>query len=221
MTRRLACLLLSVLLLPLAALAQAQAQAQAPAAPVEGVDYVVIPGGQPWQADGRIEVAELFAYTCHHCANFAPKLEAWKRRQPADVRVAYVPAAYDPRDSYGRAYFAAEQLGVLGKVHAQLFRAIHELQSVPMGNASPGELATFARDEGVDMARFQAAMDSPAVDAKMRHAHDFALASGMEGTPTLVVAGKYRVQASSHEDALRIAGQLVAIERAARKHQAR
>jgi thiol:disulfide interchange protein DsbA len=212
MTRRLACLLLSLLLLPLAA------AAQSPAAPVEGVDYAIIPGGQPWQADGRIEVAELFAYTCHHCADFAPKLEAWKRAQPADVRVACVPAAYDPRDGFGRAYFAAEQLGVLGKTHAELFRALHQQQSLPM-NASDGELAVFARDQGVDMAKFQAAMASPAVDAKMQRAHDFAAASGMEGTPTLVVAGKYRVQARTHEDALRIAGQLVAMERAARQQR--
>lgn len=212
MTRRLACLLLTLLLLPLAA------SAQLPAAPVEGVDYVAIPDGQPWQADGRIEVAELFAYTCHHCADFAPKLEAWKRSQPADVRVAYVPAAYDPRDGFGRAYFAAEQLGVLGKVHAELFRAIHQQQSLPM-NASDGELAVFARDQGVDMAKFQAAMASAEVAAKMQRAHDFAAASGMEGTPTLVVAGKYRVQAPTHDDALRIAGQLVAMERAARQQR--
>ncbi|HVI57888.1 MAG TPA: thiol:disulfide interchange protein DsbA/DsbL [Luteimonas sp.] len=211
MTRPLALLLLLLSLLPAAACAQALAP------PVEGVDYVAIPGGEPWLADGRIEVAELFAYTCHHCADFAPQLEAWKRRQPADVRVAYVPAAYDPRDGYARAYFAAEQLGVVGKLHAPLFRAIHEAQSVPMGNASDGELATFAADEGVDAAKFAAAMASPAVAAKMQRARAFAIASGMEGTPTLVVAGKYRVQARTHEDALRIAGQLVAMERAARK----
>lgn len=211
MTRRHASflLLLQCLLLPLLACAQ-----QSPV-PVEGEDYVAIPGGQPWApADGGIEVAELFAYTCHHCADFAPQLEAWKRTQPADVRVRYVPAAYDPQDNYARAFFAAEQLGVLARAHAALFEAVHASQTVPMSRPSVDELATFFAAQGVDAAKFKAAMASPQVDARMRQAREFALASGMRGTPTLVVAGRYRVQAGSHAEALRIATQLVATERA-------
>jgi len=53
----------------------------------------------------------------------------------------------------------------------------------------------------------------------MKHAREFALASGLEGTPTLIVDGKYRIQARTHEDALRIADHLVAMERdATRPH---
>lgn len=206
-------LLVQCLLLPLAACAQPAA-----GGPVEGEDYVVIPGGQRWSsADDRIEVAEIFAYTCHHCADFQPQLDAWKRRQPADVRVSYVPAAFSPQDNYGRACFAALQLGVLDRLHAPLFRAVHTEQTVPMSHASVDELAAFAHGEGIDAAKFKAAMASPAVDAMMQRAREFAIASGLRGTPTLVVDGKYRVQAASHEQALRVAEQLVAMERAARK----
>ena len=54
-------LLLALAWLPGAALAQSTPQA--------GRDYVEIPGGQAWAArPGRIEVAELFGYTCPHCA---------------------------------------------------------------------------------------------------------------------------------------------------------
>jgi thiol:disulfide interchange protein DsbA len=41
--------------------------------------------------------------------------------------------------------------------------------------------------------------------------------SQITGTPSLIIDGKYRVQAASHEQLLRVAGQLVAMERAARK----
>src|SRR3546814_7010936 len=85
--------------------------AQSATGPVEGHDYVVIPDGQRWStADDRIEVAEVFAYTCHHCADFEPTLAAWKRKQPADVRVDYVPAAFRPTDNYARAAFAFGQM---------------------------------------------------------------------------------------------------------------
>ena len=65
-----------LLLLPLAAGA-------APAGPVAGVDYVEIEGGKPYRAQpGRVEVAEVFAYWCRHCADFAPQLEACKAKLP-------------------------------------------------------------------------------------------------------------------------------------------
>ena len=68
-----ALLLLALAWLPGAALAQSTPQA--------GRDYVEIPGGQAWAArPGRIEVAELFGYTCPHCAHFEPLLAQWKQR---------------------------------------------------------------------------------------------------------------------------------------------
>ncbi|MDN5781662.1 MAG: thiol:disulfide interchange protein DsbA/DsbL, partial [Luteimonas sp.] len=187
---------------------------------VEGEDYVFIPEGQRWSsADDRIEVVEIFAYTCHHCADFQPQLEAWERKQPADVRVSYVPAAFSPGDVYARACFAAQQLGMLDQLHGPLFRAIHASQTMPSSHPSADELAAFASRKGVDAAKFKAAMASPAVDAMMQRARQFAIASGLRGTPTLVVDGKYRVQAPSHEQALRVAEQLIAMERAARKRR--
>src|SRR3546814_10940867 len=107
-------------------------------------------------------------------------------------------------------------MGVLDKLHGPLFHAIHDAQTVPISNASADELATFVRGEGIDADRFKAAMASPEVDALMQRARDFAIASGLRGTPTLIVDGKYRVQATSHEQALQDAEQLVAMKRAAR-----
>ena len=211
MTRRLVLLPLVLLLsalLPMLALAQSDA-------PVAGRDYVVIAGGQPWQPlNGKIEVVEVFAYTCHHCADFRPLLDAWKRGLPRDVRVNYVPAAFNPDDTYSRAFFAAQRMGVVAKTHAALFDAIHVQRSVPMGNASADELGAFYRSQGVDATRLEKTMASAAVSADMRRARQFQIASGIEGTPTLIINGKYRVQARSLEDTLRIADQLIAMLRA-------
>lgn len=182
-----------------------------------GAQYATIDDGLRWQpADGRIEVVEVFAYTCGHCAAFQPLLEAWLRKAPKDVRFHYVPAAYDPGNSYARFYFATEALGAAKKTHRETFTAIHDSYALPARSASPGELAAFAQSLGVDAARLGTAMAGPQVDAKMAAAREFAVRNGIDATPTLVINGKYRVQGRTFADTLRIADELIARERAAR-----
>lgn len=214
MTARFALLL--ALLLPLVPLQATAAGAAAPAPLVEGQDYAVIPNGKPYApVAGKIEVAEIFMYSCHHCADFEPMVQAWKAKLPKDVSFNYVPLVYDLDEPFALGYFASQQLGTLGKTHAATFNAVHETHDMP-GNPSFGELATFYASLGVDEAKFRAAAANPAVVARMQQARTFAMASGLDGTPALVVAGKYLVNGRTFEDRLRIAGQLVARERASR-----
>ena len=164
--------------------------------PVAGVDYVPIANGQPLQpGSGRIEVAEVFGYTCPHCATFEPELSAWKKRQPADVSVVQVPAPFGGYwDPYARAFYAAEALGVLEQSHQAMFNAIHLQRSMPVGaNTGAAELAPFYAQYGVDAKRFADAYNSFGVDAKINRARQFAVKSGVEGTPSIVVNGKYLV----------------------------
>ena len=198
----------------LLALAWLPGAAPAQPTPQAGRDYVEIPGGQAWAArPGRIEVAELFGYTCPHCAHFEPLLAQWKQRQGKDVDLALVPAVYGGAwDVWARAFFAASDLGLLPRSHEAVFAAIHRDGRLPR-NPSAQELGTFFSSYGVDGDRFRAAMADPKVDARMDRAREFAIASGAEGTPTLVVNGRYRVTAASLEDALRITDWLVARER--------
>ncbi|MCW5580919.1 MAG: thiol:disulfide interchange protein DsbA/DsbL [Luteimonas sp.] len=194
-------------LLPLAVAAQP--------APVEGEDYVRIEGGQPWQAEaGTIEVVEVFAYPCGHCDQFRPMLDAWKRKAPKDVRLRLVPAAYEPGDALARGFFAAESMGRLEQTHAALFDAIHREYTLPARGTSSGEVVAFLAGRGLDAGQLRAAMASPATDAKMNAAREFAVRSGIRGTPTLIINGKYRVQGRTLQDSLRIADALVAMERA-------
>jgi thiol:disulfide interchange protein DsbA len=189
------------------------------ATPVEGTDYVVIPGGMPFAPlNGKVEVVEVFGYTCIHCAHFQPQVDAWKKKQPAYVRFTPVPAAFGGSwIPYARAYYAAEKLGVLGKTHSVMFKALHEEGSLPIQNASPEEIAAFYARYGANAKAFVAAMASADVDAKLARSKEFAIASEVQGTPTVIVNGKYRVTARSLDDVLRITDYLVARERAARK----
>ena len=204
MTRTLLGLLFS-LLLPAAAFAAT------PAAPVEGVDYVLIDGAQPYRPlQGKVEVVEVFAYWCPHCAQFQPMVDAWKRRLPQGVRFTYVPLATESGDPLSRAYFASEALGAVERTHAALFRAMHDDGTMPM-NPSDGELQDWFVGQGLPAARLKAAWNSPATAANLRHASAFEHAVDIEGTPTLVVNGRYRIISGDHEAMLRTADALIAM----------
>lgn len=187
--------------------------------PVAGVDYVAIPEGKPYAPlKGKVEVVEVFGYTCIHCAHFQPMLNAWHKKQPSWVRFTPVPAAFGGIwTPYARAYYAAAKAGVLSKTHDAMFKALHEEGSLPIQNASAQEIAAFYKGYGADPKAFVAAMESPATALLLERSKEFALASGIEGTPTIIVNGKYRVTASSPEETLRVADYLVAKERAAQK----
>ncbi|HEX7802251.1 MAG TPA: thiol:disulfide interchange protein DsbA/DsbL [Pseudoxanthomonas sp.] len=198
--------LLLLALLPLSAFASD---------PVAGVDYVEIPDGKPYAPlNGKVEVVEVFGYTCIHCAHFQPSVSAWHKKQPSYVRFTPVPAAFGGFwTPYARAYYAAAKLRVLAKTHDAMFKALHEQGSLPIQNASSNEIAAWYANYGADPQAFVAAMESPATDLLLERSKEFAVATGIEGTPTLIVNGKYRVTAGSFEDALRITDYLVKKER--------
>lgn len=185
------------------------------AGPVAGTDYVEIADGKRLGPDdGKIEVVEVFGYWCHHCANFEPMLERWQSKQDKDVRVTYLPLPRSPDDPLAIAYFASQSIGGLARSHAATFDAIHDTRALP-GNPTIDEIGVFYAGLGLDEGKFKAAVASPATKAKVVPAREFALGSGVEGTPTLIVNGRYRVTGRTLEDNLRIAGELIERERAA------
>ncbi|MFL3628842.1 thiol:disulfide interchange protein DsbA/DsbL [Xanthomonas campestris] len=206
---------LSLLLLILLPLAACATDKKAP--PVEGEDYVLIDGGQPYAPlAGKVEVAEVFGYTCPHCAHFEPTLEAWTAKQPAYVRVTPVPAAFGGFwDAFARAYFAADTLGVAKRSHRAMFDAIHEKHTVPTQNVAPEELAAFYVAYGVPQQRFIDTLKSAAVEDKVKAAREFATRAKIPGTPALVVNGRYLITARDYTDMLRVADYLIAREHAA------
>ena len=184
-------------------------------APVAGTDYVVIENGQPFAQGAGIEVAEVFAYWCGHCAAFEPLVSAWKARLPADVNFVAVPAVFDERDQFPRAFYASQAMGTLERTHAATFNAIH-IERKLRQNADADSIVAFYGGLGVDAERLRSTMQSFAVNANLGRARQFATRSGVDATPTIVVNGKYRVIGGrSLEDILRITDHLVAMERAA------
>lgn len=183
---------------------------------VEGRDYVLIENGTPYQPlAGKIEVAEVFAYWCDHCARFQPLIDAWKRKLPRDVRLTYVPLPSGSSDVFARGYFATQANGTLAKVHAPLFVAIHEQKTLP-SNPSIDELSAWYGEQGLSATKLKAAMENPRLADKLANARQFAMRSGVEGTPTLIVNGRYRILGASMGAILANADAVIAQLRAAR-----
>ena len=200
----------STLLMLLALLLPAATFAASPAPPVEGEDYVVIDGGAPYQPHkaGQVEVAEVFAYWCPHCFEFQPTLETWKGTLPKAVRFAYVPAVFEDSDAFARAFFAMADAGAQPRLHRALYDAVH-VEGTLARNATIDEIAAWFGDHGLDAAKTRAAMLDPRTEQRVQRARAFEMRSGVTGTPTLIVDGRYRVTGKDREDTLRIARALV------------
>jgi len=89
------------------------------------------------------------------------------------------------------------------------------VRSLPIQGASSEQIAQWYAKYGVDPKRFAATMDSFGTNAKLNRARQFLQRSGVDGTPSMVVNGRYKVTGRSLEDTLRITHQLVERERAA------
>ena len=195
--------------LPVSAIAQGLPE------PRLGVDYAVIEPAQPLAPKSRrIEVVEVFGYGCIHCARFEPLVKSWKRTLAEDVDFVYLPlSSGGVWETFGRAFYAAEALGVLDESHEALFNAVHIEKSIRTAADVPGFYSRF----GVDTETFKRTMDSTAVNVRIARAKQVAPRWGIEGTPTMVVNGKYRVMASDRglEGMLATADWLIERERTA------
>ena len=183
------------LLVPLLFLVSFSACAQSAApmgVPRVGVDYEVLPIPQPTYGLGKIEVAEVFSYRCIHCAEFQPLVNAWKKTMPNYVRWEYVPAVFGGSwDDFARAYLAAETLGVQKRTHDAVFKGVFVDKLIKTGTGD--EIADMYATFGVDRAKFVNTTRSVLVTDRLNRARQFALRTGVTGTPTIIVNGKYRV----------------------------
>ena len=186
---------------------------------VEGRDYEVIHNGEPWlPLNGKVEVVEVFGYVCPACFRMEPVFERWKSELPADVRVSYVPAPFGPQwIPYAKAFYAAEAMGLVEKTHGPMFNAIHIEDSLPGEGEQPDEaaIAQWYGKFGVDPKEFTATMNSFATNAKVNRGRQFMVRSGVRGTPTIVVNGKYRVTGGrTYQEVMDITSRLIAKARA-------
>lgn len=158
-----------------------------------GEHYVRVRAVHPPANPAKIEVAEVFAYSCPHCFQFEPVLRKWLKSLPADAEFVQMPHTLgNPAGAVrNKAFHAAKMLGVLDKFHEALFGAIH-VDSKPM--TTPEELRElFVKRTGVKAEDFDGAFSSFAVDAGFRRGESTIQDMGVASVPAMVVDGQYLV----------------------------
>lgn len=157
-----------------------------------GEHYQRVRAVQPPANPAKIEVMEVFAYSCPHCYSFEPALKKWLAKKPGDVEFVRVPhtLGQPANQARNRAFYAAQMLGVVDTFHAALFDAIHRDRR---NIATPAELRELAVKAGVKGEDFDGAVNGFAADAGFRRGEQAVQALGITSVPTLVVEGRYFV----------------------------
>lgn len=181
------------------------AQPSAAAPYTEGANYVTLPAPYlRYSNSGKVEIVEVFSYGCIHCAQFAPEGEKLRKELPPGVEFKLMPAPFSEEWlPFARAYYAAKQLGAVDHTHLALFAAKFD-EHYPINTMD--ELGDFYAREGVDRAKFMSIANSKETTDKMKRDLDLIRNWQVDGTPTLVVDGKYRVlTVESHEKMVAVA----------------
>ena len=201
----------------MASLAPVMVQAQGKK-PVPGTDYQVLDPRAPVEAPaGKIEVVEFFWYNCPHCATLEPTLNEWVKRLPKDVAFRRVPRRFaDGEVPQQQLYYALESMGLVDKLHAKVFAAVHgERRNLNR----PEAIADWVAAQGVDRAKFMGQFSSFSVVTKATKAAQLQNAYRVDGVPALGVAGRFLTDgqmAGSNERALQVVESLMADVRAGR-----
>lgn len=156
---------------------------------VAGKDYRLINPPQLTDSGSKVEVLEFFWYGCPHCNSLQQPLEAWLKKKPADVEFRRVPAIF--QDSWmplTKAYYAIEAMGLVEKLHQDVFAAIHQ-QKQRLSDTKV--LFDWVASKGVDRKKFIDTYNSFAVQGRAQRSYDLTRKYDIPGTPALTVDGKY------------------------------
>lgn len=137
----------------------------------------------------KIEVMELFWYGCGHCYALEPHIEKWKKSLPSNVKFIKVPAIFNRGwEFHAKVFYAMQALDILDEAHDDFFKEIH-VKGKRMGTVP--QVVAFMKKYGKTEKEVTDALNSFAVDSKVRNAKMISYSSTAEGVPAMLVDGKY------------------------------
>ena len=176
---------------------------------VEGKDYELIEPAQPkFTGTDKVEVLEVFSYGCPACNAYHATMNQLAKQIPANAVVAYLPASFMPQENWvtlQRAYLTAKALGVADKANDAMYDAVWKTKELTAENPSGSglkpkdalptieDIAKVYAKFGADPKDFVATANSFSINTQMKRSDELMKGYNVDGTPTLVIDGKYRV----------------------------
>lgn len=164
-----------------------------------GKNYFLIEPPQATTTGDKIEVVEVFSYACPHCNEVSPMVQGLKKRLPANAEFVFLPAQFGHTvyETFAKGFYTAQALGLVEKSHEDLFRAIYVDKKIDVRSPTFASIADFYSKYGVSAEDFIATSNSFAVKAKLKRNEELIKAYGVDGTPSFIVNGRYRISGQS------------------------
>jgi thiol:disulfide interchange protein DsbA len=179
---------------------------------VEGKNYYpIVPAQHTSVPAGKIEVAEFFSYACPYCAQFNPLIQQLRKSLPPNAQLVFVPASFNAAEDwpmFQRATCTAQAMEIFDRTHDQMFDAVWKTGELAVADPKTHTLKSplptiedaahyYNKLTGVDVEKFLATARSFFVGVQMNRDDALLKAEQVDGTPTLVVNGKYRISVQS------------------------
>ncbi len=177
---------LAIGLLALSTLAQAQL--------VEGEDYTVL--SQPMtpldKNKDKIEILEVFSYTCNHCRDLDPIYRKHIKTFSSDIAVRTEQVVWGDSDiNLAKIASTVAQTKTKNQLNAAIFTALFDEQ---INLTDPGTFQSWLKKQpGIDTKNFLDIYNSFSTNADANRMKEFTTHYGINSTPRLIVGGKYQV----------------------------
>jgi protein-disulfide isomerase len=136
-------------------------------------------------AGARITLVEFADYECPHCKRFQPVLRQILDEFKGEVKLYF---KHYPLPQHTQARMAAEAATAAQKQGK--FWPYEEKLWANQDNLTQAELEKYAKETGLDMAKFRQDMESPGVKARVQKDRTEGSAAGISSTPTLFINGR-------------------------------
>jgi len=177
-----------------------------------GKDYVALAQPQPVTNPKKVEVIEFFSYTCIHCFHLEPLISNWEKKKPADVSFRREQIVWGKQmEGFARLYSTLQTTGTLGRLHQPVFDAVMQ-KKINLGDANVLG-GWLKRQPGVDVNKFMQTYNSFGSNAQVARATKLTRDYAVEGTPSIVVNGKYAIAPAEPARLIAVLNELVAQER--------
>lgn len=163
----------------------------------EGKNYTRMIPTQPTVGGAdKIEVAEVFMYSCPHCYDLEAYINRWAEDKDSSIRFVRIPASFNQLALlHAQLYYTEIFLGKSGKLRDPIaFRNMVFEEYHRRSNRLTSQMAIqrlFAR-AGVNADDFNRIWNSFEVNQALRVAADLARRYNVTSVPMVIVNGKYR-----------------------------